>query len=150
MALTLIYEVSYNARLGQEKSLSTIWMPHELEIVHSFAVIFKKMCSQCVLTNTFIGGFSHWPLAWVQFTQERIGTKKDVFLFPKYNKGEEKGQKAHFLTTVSKSSEFISTFLFLYAFLLLPPAWIVPVLMWYTNEIVYEAQPSVPFSSSTA
>ena len=120
MALTLVHEVSYNTHLGQEKILSTIWMPHELEIVHSFAVTFKKMCSQCVLTNTFIGGFSHWPLAWVQFIQERTGTKKDVFLSPKYNKGGKKGQKAHFLTTVSKSNEFICTFLFLLCFSFTP------------------------------
>jgi len=150
VALTLVHEVSYNTHLGQEKILSTIWMPHELEIVHSFAVTFKKMCSQCVLTNTFIGGFSHWPLAWVQFIQERTGTKKDVFLSPKYNKGEKKVKKLISLpqcqNPVNLSAHFFSSF----AFLSLPPAWIVPVLMWYTNEIVYGAQPSVPVSSSTA
>lgn len=119
MALTLVHEVSYNTRLDQEKILSTIWMLHALEIVHSFAVNFKKMCSQCVLTNTFIGVFSHWPLAWVQFIQERTGTKNMCFYFQNITRGE-KVQKAHFLTTVSKSNEFICTFLFLLCFSFTP------------------------------
>lgn len=79
-------------RLGQEKSLSTIWMPHELEAIHSFAVIFKKMCSQCVLTNT-LGFLVTDPWFECNSTRGKIGTKKDVFLFPKYNKGKKKKVK---------------------------------------------------------
>lgn len=133
---------SYNARLGQEKSLSTIWMPHELETVHSFAVIFKKMCSQCVLQILSLGVLVTDPWFNAIHIQERIGTKKECFYFQNITRGKKKVKKLISLSQCQNPMNLSAHFFFSFAFLLLPPAWIVPVLMWYTNEIVYEAQPS--------
>ena len=95
-----------------------VWLGNHVHTIVVAAVSVAVFGSILTLYN----GFQEMDPDKIKLIYSLGGTKKDVFLFPKYNKGEEKGQKAHFLTTVSKSSEFISTFLFLYAFLLLPPA----------------------------